>query len=142
MADCLSRAQVGSVHLGVDYAAVAADQLLDSNIQAFRSAVPGLWLEDVVFQDSGATLLCDVSTGQVRPMVTGWRRRVFEAMHALSHPGVRASVKLVALKFVWPGLWTDVRQLPGRQRAKVQRHTKAPLDAPQVGPTFATLQLS
>lgn len=64
VADCLSRAQVGSVHLGVDYFAIPADQLVNLKIQAFRSAVTGLRLQDVSFLDKGARLLCDVSTGQ------------------------------------------------------------------------------
>lgn len=133
VADCLSRVQVGSVHLGVDYTAMAADQLTDPGILEFRTAESGLRLEDVTFHDSGATLLCDVSTGRPRPMVpASWRRRVFDAVHSLSHPGVRASVKLVGAKFVWPGLRKDVRQWAAScvacQRAKVQRHTKAPLD--------------
>ena len=132
VADCLSRAHVGPVHLGIDYAAMAADQLTDTDLQAFKTAVTGLRLEDVAFQDSGATLLCDVSTGRPRPMVpTGWRRQVFDAMHTLSHPGVRASVKLVGAKFVWPGLRKDVKQWAAScvacQRAKIHRHTKAPL---------------
>lgn len=111
MADCLSRAHISPVHLGIDYAAMATDQLTDSDLQAFRTAVTGLRLEDVAFHDSGAMLLCDVSTGQPRPMVpTDWRHRVFDSIHVLSHPGVRASVKLVGAKFVWPGLRKDVKR--------------------------------
>lgn len=67
--DYLSRAQVGSRHLGVVYAAMAEDQLADPEIQVFRSAATGLQLEDVEFLGSGVTLLCDVSTGQPCPMV-------------------------------------------------------------------------
>lgn len=133
VADCLSRVHVSSVHLGVDYAAMAAAQVLDQDVQAYRTAVSGLRLEDVTFQDCGASLLCDVSTGQPRPMVPrDWRRRVFEAVHSLSHPGVKASVKLVGAKFVWPGLRKDVKGWASScvacQRAKVHRHTKAPLE--------------
>ena len=45
---------------------------------------------------------------------------------------MRASVKLVGAKFVWPGLRKDVRGWAAScvacQRAKVHRHTKAPLE--------------
>ena len=138
VADCLSRVVVGSVHLGLDYAAMAADQATDSDIQAFRSAPTALRLEDVVFDTANATLLCDTSTGQPRPLVpAAWRRRVFDTIHGLSHPGVKASAKLVGVRFVWPGLRKDVRAWAGScvacQRAKVHRHTKAPL-APFVVP--------
>lgn len=42
VADCLSRALISPVHLGNDYAAMAADQLTDSDLQAFRTAETGL----------------------------------------------------------------------------------------------------
>ena len=133
VADCLSRAVTGSVHLGLDYAAMAEEQTADSEVQAYRTAPTALLMEDVVFDTANATLLCDVSTGQTRyPMVpAGWRRKVFDAVHGLSHLGMKASTKLVGAKFVWPGLRRDVRAWAAAcvacQRAKVTHHTKAPL---------------
>jgi len=38
----LSRAITGAIHLGLDYARMAADQVSDPNIQAFRSVGTGL----------------------------------------------------------------------------------------------------
>lgn len=132
VADCLSRVGVASVHLGLDYHAMALDQAADTEIKDYRSAPTALKLEDVVFDEADATLLCDISTGQPRPMVpAAWRRRVFDTIHGLSHPGVKASTKLVGAKFVWPGLRKDIKAWAGScvscQRAKVHRHTKAPL---------------
>ena len=133
VADCLSRVLVCPVHLGVDFSAMAADQPSDPDILALKSAGTGLRLEDAVLQEGGPTLLCDVSTGRPRPLVpVAWRRRVFESIHSLSHPGVRASVKLVGSKFVWSGLRRDVKGWAAAcvscQRAKVQQHTRAPLE--------------
>lgn len=133
VADCLSRVLVCPVQLGVDFAAMAADQLVDPAILALRSAETGLKLEDTVVVDGGPVLLCDVSTGRPRPVVPlTWRRRVFELVHSLSHPGVRASVKLVAAKFVWPGLRKEVKEWAAAcvacQRAKVHHHVRAPLE--------------
>ncbi|CAF98772.1 unnamed protein product [Tetraodon nigroviridis] len=133
VADCLSRVLVCPVYLGLDFASMAADQSGDQEIRALESAGTGLKLEKAVVQDGGPTLLCDVSTGRPRPVVPGtWRRRVFDMVHSLSHPGVRASVKLVSAKFVWPGLRKEVREWAAAcvacQRAKVHQHTKAPLE--------------
>ncbi|XP_061902030.1 uncharacterized protein LOC133649214, partial [Entelurus aequoreus] len=130
VADCLSRVLVCPVQLGLDFSGMAADQPDDPDIRALKRV---LVLEEVVVQDGGPALLCDVSTGRPRPVVpVDWRRRVFDAIHSLSHPGVRASVKLVGAKFVWPGLRKDVRQWAAAcvacQRAKVHRHTKAALE--------------
>ena len=133
VADCLSRVVIGAVQLGLDYTRMAADQVTDPGVQALKVEGAGLRLEDVVFGDAGITLLCDVSTGLARPVVpASWRRSVFEAVHGLSHPGVKPSVRLVAAKFVWHGLKKDVRtwarECVACQRAKVHRHTKAPLE--------------
>uniref|UniRef100_A0AAV2JZV2 Gypsy retrotransposon integrase-like protein 1 n=1 Tax=Knipowitschia caucasica TaxID=637954 RepID=A0AAV2JZV2_KNICA len=132
VADCLSCAPVATVHLGIDYAEMAADQLTDLGVQGLRTADSSLKLEDVDFQNSGAALLCDISMDRPRPVVPAtWRRRIFDAVHSLSHPGVKASVKLVGARFVWPGLRKDVKTWASTcvacQRAKVQRHVKAPL---------------
>ena len=49
-------------------------------------------------------LLCDSSTGSLRPLVPlQLRRQLFNLLHDVSHPGVCASSKLVR-----PGLSCDV----------------------------------
>ncbi|CAI5666193.1 unnamed protein product [Oreochromis niloticus] len=99
VADCLSRVLVSPVYVGIDYAAMAAEQRADPDILALQSTKTGLVLEDTPVWDGGPHLLCDVSTGRPRPVVPlSWRRRVFDSVHALSHPGVRASVKLVSAR--------------------------------------------
>ena len=89
-------------------------------------------LEEVAVDGSDVRLWCDVSTGQPRPLVpVSWRRPVFEALHGLSHPGRKPSVKLVSQRFVWQGLRKDVSAWVSScvdcQRSKVHRHIKAPL---------------
>ncbi|KAJ8415636.1 hypothetical protein AAFF_G00426160 [Aldrovandia affinis] len=118
---------------GLDYSHMATDQASDPTVQTLKTMDTGLRLEEVAFGDTGATLLCDISTGQPRPVVpVSWRRPVFEAVHGLSHPGRKPSVRLVAAKFVWHGLRKDVKAwvdtCTACQRAKVHRHIKAPLE--------------
>lgn len=115
----------------IDFTALAAAQALDPETHAARTAITGLqWRNQLL--DGGATLLCDVSTGRPRPFVpAAWRRRIFEAIHNLSHPGARASRRLLTERFVWPKINKDITAwvqtcLPC-QRSKVQRHTSAPL---------------
>ena len=38
---------------------------------------------------------------------TALRHQLFLSLQRLSHPGVRASWRLLSSKFVWPGLWTQ-----------------------------------
>ena len=62
VADALSRATISALHEGIDYATMAASQRVDPGIQAYRTAITGLKLEDVSFGPNGATLLCDTSS--------------------------------------------------------------------------------
>ncbi|XP_010783119.1 uncharacterized protein, partial [Notothenia coriiceps] len=123
----------GAVQLGLDYLRMGADQASDHGVQTLKASVTGLRLEEVMVGDSGAKLWCDVSTGQPRPLVpAAWRRPVFEAVHNLSHPGRKPSVKLFSQKIVWQGLKKDVKSWVNScvacQRAKVHRHTRAPFE--------------
>lgn len=124
--------RVNSLHLGVDYTAMAVDQLKDMVVQVLRIATTGLRLQEVVFQGDGDMLLCDVSTSSPCLVVPAGRcHRDFDAVHAHSHPGFKALVKLVGGNF-WPGLHSDVKgwvaSCVGRQCAEVHWHTKAPLE--------------
>ena len=137
VADALSRIEIGqnmvaALHEGLDFTAMARDQQHDPDIQAYRTAITGLRFEDVQIANSSLTLLCDVSTGVQRPIVpTGWRKRVFDSIHNLSHPGILTTIKLVTTKFVWHNIAKQIRQWAKEclscQRAKIHRHTKAPL---------------
>ena len=51
----------------INYRQFAADQATSDEIHAYRTAITGLKLEDVPFQDF--TVLCDISTGYIRPIV-------------------------------------------------------------------------
>ena len=105
VADCLSHSLASAIHFGVDYARMVADQVSDADVQAYRTKITGLWLADLPFSDCGATLLWDVSTGQPRPVVLEvWCRRVFDTIHSLSHPGGKASRKLVAWRLSSSGM--------------------------------------
>jgi len=84
----------------------------------------GLLLEMVVYQ--GANLWCDTSTGVLRPLVPLTQRRaVFQQVHQLSHAGWHATRRLVAARFVWPGLAADVvnwcKECDACNRAKVTK---------------------
>ena len=50
-------------------------------------------------------ILCDISTGSLRPLVPlQLRHKLFLQLHSISHPGVRASRRLISSRFVWPGM--------------------------------------
>ena len=91
-----------------------------------------LAIKPVSLQSSQTTLLCDVSKGAPRPVVPRvLREEVFRVLHSLAHPGIRATQRLIAARFVWPHLNTDVRNWTRSclqcQQVKVQRHTVTPV---------------
>ena len=123
---------VNAIEPGLNYRDLSVTQQEDQETQSYRTAVTNLRLEDVPFEDGSFTLLCDISTGTARPIVPqAWRRRVFDSVHLLSHPGTKITRKLVSSKFVWHGLNKQITEWARTcircQRAKVHRHTKAPL---------------
>ena len=81
--------------------------------------------------ESGAVLFLDVSRSQPRILVPdSLRRQVFDAIHSVSHPGARASCRLVSQAFVWTRMAADVKEYCRAcvdcQRSKITRHISAP----------------
>ncbi|BHF75397.1 hypothetical protein SprV_0501849400 [Sparganum proliferum] len=130
VADMLSRPSLSSLQLshGIDLCAMAAEEQRVGCPD--DESVSGLQLKDVPLTTGSGTILCDVSTPFHRPFVpASMRRAVFQTLHGLSHPGIRASQKLLAERFVWPGMNKGVkdwaRSCLSCQRNKVQRHNKS-----------------
>lgn len=79
------------------------------------------------------TIYCDISNNMVRPYIPlQFRRTAFDSIHNLSHPGIRATRKLVTSKFFWPNMNIDINKWSKAclncQKAKVNRHTISNLD--------------
>lgn len=131
VADALSRIEELTIS-PLDYQLLARAQETDTELQELLQNGSTLKLEKVRLPDSNHLVFCDVSTSISRPFVTlEHRRQTFNMLHNLSHPGVKATVRLVTERFVWPGVRKDCRQWAKEceqcQRAKVIRHTSAPL---------------
>lgn len=92
---------VNTVRPDLDYQAMSLAQQSDPDVQTYRTAITSLRLEDVPFSNGSFTLLCDVSTGTLRPVVPeSWIRLVFDTVHSLSHLGARTTKRLVSSKFI------------------------------------------
>ncbi|MBM6549339.1 DDE-type integrase/transposase/recombinase, partial [Streptococcus dysgalactiae subsp. equisimilis] len=133
VADALSR--ITNLHSSptVDLAQLAASQLADPDIERLRNRT-ALHIVPIALPSSSDTILCDVSQGQPRPLdPLAFRRAVFDSMHSISHPGIRATTKLVTARYVWPRVNSDVRQWARSclqcQRSKVHRHTRPEIGA-------------
>ena len=124
----------------VDFEAFARDQ-----DPAELLATSSLSLKQIPFR--GFKMWWDTSHGLRRPLVPlQFRRRIFDALHGLSHGGTRPTLKLVSTRFVWPGMRKQVREwchtcLPC-QSAKIGRHTKSPVQViPPAKRRFGSIQV-
>ncbi|UYV70230.1 hypothetical protein LAZ67_7002246 [Cordylochernes scorpioides] len=135
-ADFLSRVEPISHHQPYDPKSLAEAQAVDQELQALLTSEnrSSLQLEKVQIPETNISLYCDVSTAKPRPFVPApCRRIIFSAYHNLSHPGVRATTRMITGHYVWPAvkkdcaLWT--RACHRCQVSKTARHTRTPLQS-------------
>ena len=140
VADVLSRpaASVTPAPDGkVDFSELAKQQAGCPSTQRLLSK-GSLKMQQVVI--AGQSMWCDLSTGTVRPAVPEvCRRAIFNSVHGLAHPGIRATWRMLTSRFVWEGCAADVaawcRDCVGCARGKVTRQEKTavqPIPVPAV----------
>ncbi|KMQ85902.1 pol polyprotein [Lasius niger] len=129
VADALSRIQEIHMPTIISTEDIALEQLKDEELQELVTSpsTSNLQLRKLRLNDSEHTIFCDVSTEEIRLYIPRiLRRNIFDTVHRLSHPGVRAMKELIARRFVWPGLNKDiaewVKTCLACQRAKIQKH--------------------
>ena len=132
VADTLSR--IEEITQPVPVERIAAAQSEDQELKQLTAGDTSLRLQLVSVPGSQKKLYCDVSTPTPRPFVPKeLRRTIFLSLHSLSHPGTKASARLVADRYVWPGVRKDcrewVRTCLACQRSKITRHVSAPWHA-------------
>ena len=136
VADCLSQppdlnALCNEVQ-AVDFAAMSRAQQTDDSIITLLRTNHSLKIVRESVPDRNQPLLGDISQGVFRPLVAvGFRKKICDMLHALSHPEVRASQKLVGQRFVWFRMRSDIKTFAQIcikcQQAKIIRHNRAPL---------------
>ena len=133
VADALSCIEVSTLHQSspvIDFKAMAAAPQSDTEISDLQTS--SLQLQPLPLPASDLTILCDMSTGVPRPYVLQqFRQTVFDSLHSLSHPSIRATQHLITSRYVWPNINKDVckwtRCCIQCQKSKIQCHTTAPL---------------
>ena len=128
VADCLSRPIQAITADPLDLSAIAEKQGEDQEVIDYLDRLK------LYPQPDGKTLLCDTSTPNPRPFLpVVCRRPIFDKFHNLSHPGVKATLKLLTQRYFWPDMQREirswVRECQHCQEAKVHRHTKKPFES-------------
>ena len=125
VADCLSR-PVSSVSVDLyDLAGIAETQSTDTEILEYKDRLK-------LFKIQNHDLYCEMSTPHPRPFLPlSVRKSIFHLLHNISHPGVKATLRLIKARYFWPNMDRDIRswtrECTSCQQAKVQRHTRAPI---------------
>ena len=131
VADAFSRIEATSTAVPINLEDLARSQEDDPELQdLLENRVTALKLEKIRDPILQTVIVCDVSKNP-RPYLTApFRKPIFVALHGLSHPGVKATIKLVTERFVWHGVKKDcknwTRECTACQRSKISRHTHSP----------------
>ena len=77
------------------------------------------------------SLLGDVSTPTFRPLIPlSFRRQIFDHIHTLGHPGIKATRRLVSSRFLWHSMAKDLTLWAGQcvlcQKSKIHVHVSPP----------------
>lgn len=126
VADALSRVEEVRA-AAIDFKALQEAQKGDTELETFLGGSGSLQMKLLRIPGTDVNLFCDVSTATARPFVPRqFRRTIFDALHQLSHPGAKATTKLVTQRYVWPSVKKDCREWARScldcQRSKVTRH--------------------
>jgi len=129
VADAFSRS-VSAIEIDFpDLSNIADTQKLDNEIKDYEDRLKSYNIAD------NKTLLCDTSTMFPRPFLpSNCRKQIFDHLHALSHPGVNGSTKLITARYFWPSMKKDiktwVKTCLSCQQSKIQRNIKSPVQQP------------
>jgi hypothetical protein len=109
---------------------LAQEQANCSNCAAAEQAKV---LRVILVQLEGQEVKVDVSSGVMQPL--SLRQQVFDVIHNVAHPGIRATRRLIASRYLWPKLAANVAEWCKQcQRAKTTKHAK-PAIQPMPVPT-------
>lgn len=133
-ADLLSRIETIQSSSTIDFNELAEDQSRDPELTDILSGKirTDLVLQRVPIPGSSKTLFCDCPTGIIRPYVTRpFRQQLLRAVHSMSHPSARTTIRLMTERFIWLNIRRDTREFVRSclacQTTKVHRHTHSPL---------------
>lgn len=134
ISDALSRPQEIEAIEVIDLSSekIAEAQLLDAECKEIRQNGHRDQKFENVTCGNGGILLCSPHRGRLRPYLpVSLRLAAYRQIHNLSHPGRKATVRMVQDRYYWPGSRKDiqnwVRTCPACQKSKIGRHTTSEL---------------
>jgi cleavage and polyadenylation specificity factor subunit 1 len=106
VADTLSRVESFSAPLPYD--TLATSQNSDGELQTLMGSTIALQLKKLPTPGTTLSMYYDTSAGRSQPYIPVLLRlQVLQSIHDMSHPGTKATAKLVAQRLAWPGMQKD-----------------------------------
>lgn len=115
-----------TTHLLIYYDDLATDQATDEELQPYLIGQVKLSLNLISYALPSSTkkVYCDISTDRIRPFITKrFRQAVLQATQNISHPGTRATWKMISERFTWLKIHRDSRNF-AKQCLKCQRNNR------------------
>ncbi|HBK82413.1 MAG TPA: hypothetical protein DDZ41_02265, partial [Flavobacterium sp.] len=136
VADTLSRPDdISALHfVGIDIPEMIScqksDPELTKHLNGSKVISQNIKLELVAPNGMSESFWCDTSKNNCRPYIPEvLRRKIFNNVHNLAHPGVRASRKKVTAKYFWPSMNKDcsswAKTCIACQKSKITKHTRS-----------------
>ncbi|XP_018644951.1 choline/ethanolamine kinase, putative [Schistosoma mansoni] len=133
-ADALSRLEINVLQQStVNFETLRNEQEQDLELQnLLKTNNSSLNLKQFPSPVDGILIYCDTTKAMPRPFVPkSMRKLIYNHFHSLSHPGAKASTKLINARYIWPNLQKDVhkwvRECSACQQSKINRHTNSPI---------------
>ena len=131
VADAMSRINTIVTPSMLNYRELAKQQE-DDDLEVLKSS-KSMKIVKTNLVNMPCDLFCDISTGMARIYIPkSFRQETFRIVHSLSHPGIKATTKMMTKRFVWPSIKKDcqvwTKSCISCQKTKVHRHTQSKLD--------------
>lgn len=131
VADTLSRIETIDMPSPLNYNNIADAQENDQELKHLLDSKK-FNFKTIYYENYWKPIYCESSKQSVRPYLPEqYRVTAFNAIHGISHAGIRATRKMMANRFFWTSLNKDVndwtRACVDCQKSKIQRHTISPL---------------
>lgn len=128
-ADTLSRVAAIDMPVIVTTEELAEEQKTDAELENILKTPSSIELKKLRLDNTETTVYCNTTGEAIRVYVpTTLRRRIYDTVHNLSHPGGRITRKLISRRFIWPSMNKDitqwVRSCISCQKAKIHRHNR------------------
>lgn len=127
-ADCLSRiATIDISPSPLDYEKLADAQEQDEELQNFLQN-EAYKFQKIFVPNCKKPIYCEISRNRARPYLPKeFRVSAYNALHGISHPGIRATRKMIQDRYIWHGMNKDIgiwtKSCINCQKSKVHRHT-------------------